>query len=66
MTNILRVTCKYSSDGENDVWDRLHELVGRDYDTMEEEFKSIRWEDNENTAIVKFKNDNKEYAILRM
>ena len=58
--------CKYSSDGENDVWDRLHELVGRDYDTMEEEFKSIRWEDNENTAIVKFKNDNKEYAILRM
>ena len=41
-------------------------IIGMDYDTMEKEFKSIRWEDNENTAIVSFKNDNKEYAILRM
>lgn len=58
--------CQYSLDGENDVWDRLQELVGRDYDTMEEDFKSVRWEDNNNTAIVSFKDDDKKYAILRM
>ena len=56
--------CKYAT-GE-DVWNVLEKLIGMDYDTIEEGFKSIRWEDNDNTAIVKFKNDSKEYAILRM
>ncbi|MBY6929780.1 hypothetical protein [Clostridium botulinum] len=49
-----------------DVWKTLEKLIGMDYKTMEKEFKSVRWEDNENTAIVSFKNDNKDYAILRM
>lgn len=56
--------CKYAN-GE-DVWEALEKLIGMDYDTMEEKFKTIRWEDNGNTAIVSFKNDKKEYAILRM
>lgn len=56
--------CQYATGEE--VWDALEELIGMDYITMEEEFKSVKWEDNENTAIVKFKNDDKEYAILRM
>lgn len=58
--------CQYSLDGENDVWDRLQELVGCDYGTMEDEFKSVRWEDNNNTAIISFEGDSKEYTILRM
>lgn len=32
---------------------------------MEEDFKSVRWEDNDNTAIVSLKNDDKEYAIFK-
>lgn len=54
------------SRGENETWNALQELTGRDYDTMEEDFKSVRWEDNDNTAIVSFENDVKEYTILRM
>jgi len=56
--------CKYAN-GE-DVWDTLEKLIGMDYDTMEEDFKSVRWEDNDNTAIISFMNNDKEYSILRM
>ncbi len=52
---------KYAQ-GENDVWNALKSLVGMDYDTMEKNFESVRFKDNENTCIVKF-NDRKEYAI---
>ena len=54
------------SSSESEAWNNLEKLIGRDYDQMEKEFKSCRWEDNENTAIISFENDQKEYAILRM
>lgn len=56
--------CQYATS--EDVWEALKKLIGMDYDTMEEDFKSVRWEDNDNTAIVSLKNDDKEYAILKM
>ncbi len=52
------------AQGENDVWNALKSLVGMDYDTMEKNFESVRFKDNENTCIVKFDN-GKEYVILR-
>ncbi|NRT91483.1 hypothetical protein [Clostridium beijerinckii] len=56
--------CQYATN--EDAWEALEKLICMDYDEMEKEFKTIGWEDNENTAIVSFKNDDKEYAILRM
>lgn len=56
--------CKYER-GEN-VWKVLEELIGRDFEQMEEDFEYCSWEDNNNTCIAKFKNDNKKYAVLRM
>lgn len=49
-----------------ECWSMLFKLIGRDYEQMEEDFKAVKWEDNFNTAIVSFINDDKEYAILRM
>jgi len=57
---------KYA-DSENEIWDRLFEVTGKeDFDDLLNKFKSCRWEDNENTAIISFEGDSKEYAILRM
>ncbi len=56
--------CNYTAGEE--AWDALEKLICMDYKTMEKEFKSVKWEDNENTAIVSFKNNPKEYAILRL
>ncbi|MBY6836001.1 hypothetical protein FDG50_00460 [Clostridium botulinum] len=56
--------CNYAVGEE--VWYVLEKLICMDYKTMEKEFKSVKWEDNENTAIVSFKNNPKEYAILRL
>jgi len=52
------------SSGESETWDALEKLTGMDYDTMEEEFKNVTWEDNDNTAIATI-GENK-YAILRV
>jgi hypothetical protein len=53
------------AQGEDNVWSALEELIGMDYDIMQDKFKSVRFRDNENTCIVKF-DDGKEYAILKM
>lgn len=49
-----------------ECWGMLFRLIGRDFEQMEEDFEYCKWEDNDNTCIAKFKNDDKEYAILRM
>ena len=48
-----------------EAWDALEQLVGMDFDIMEEKFEGVvAWEDNENTCIAKIAGI--EYAILRM
>lgn len=58
--------CQYSFDEEH-AWKLLFELTKTtDLDDLEERFLSYRWQDNDNTAIIRLNGRDDEFFIMRM